>query len=76
MLPDYRCQLSAGDRVRLGAGDESVLLWLALLAVEADGTLAVNLRAPVVINPATMRGQQVMPYQCVYPLRHVVTDLA
>ena len=76
VLPDYRCQLSGADRLRVGADDESVLLWLALLVVEEDGTLAVNLRAPIVINPATMRGQQVMPYQCVYPLRHVVTDLA
>ena len=75
VLADYRCQLSSGDRVRLGAEDEAPLLWLALLVVEEDGTLAVNVRAQMVINPATLRGQQVMPSHCVYPLRDVVTHL-
>ena len=28
-------------------------------------------RAPIVINPKTMMGQQVLPHDCLYPLRHV-----
>jgi len=31
---------------------------------------SVNLRAPVVINPARMVGCQVMPHDSLYPLRH------
>lgn len=75
VLPSYRCELSGVDRQRLGVSDESVLLWLALVAVENDGTATVNLRAPVVINPANMLGHQVMPYHCLYPVRHVMTDV-
>ena len=39
---------------------------------EPNGEVTVNLRAPVVINPAGMVGQQVIPFQSIYPLRHVL----
>jgi flagellar assembly factor FliW len=71
-LPEYRWELSDGDRERLQAGADTPLLWLVLITVEQDGTIVANLRAPVVINPATMRGAQVIPHQSVYPLRHVL----
>jgi flagellar assembly factor FliW len=74
VLPEYRCDLSEGDRARLGAGDDDTLLWLSLVTIEIDGTITVNLRAPIVINPAAMVGHQVVPYHCVYPIRHVVAD--
>jgi flagellar assembly factor FliW len=83
VLPTYRYELSASDRRRLGAADDagdgaggtstaSALLWLAIVSVDDTGTVAVNLRAPIVINPACMTGRQVMPNACVYPLRHVI----
>ena len=75
ILPTYRCELSEFDRERLGATDESVLLWLALIALDDDGTTTVNLRAPVVINPDTMTGRQVMPHRGLYALRHVLTEI-
>jgi flagellar assembly factor FliW len=68
----YRCQLSEADRHALKVADDEDLLWLSLVSVERDGTVAVNLRAPVVINPAEMIGQQVIPYESLYPLRHVL----
>ena len=49
-------------------------LWLALVTVEQSGAVSVNLRAPIVINPGTMMGQQVLPHDCLYPLRHVLVD--
>jgi flagellar assembly factor FliW len=70
--PGYRCTLSDVDRHALKADGDDTLLWLALVTVEADGTVAVNLRAPIVINPARMLGQQVIPYESLYPLRHVL----
>ncbi len=72
VLDGYRCQLTDADRVQLGAAEheDERLLWLALLMAEPTGEVTVNLRAPVVINPQTMRGQQVIPFQCIYPLRH------
>jgi flagellar assembly factor FliW len=76
VLPTYRLALSPTDLERLGATSATNLLWLALVLVEADGTIAANLRAPIVINPDAMIGLQVMPQDCVYPLRHVVVPAA
>ena len=72
ILPNYRFSLGRADLARLGATSEGALLWLAIVLVEGDGTVTANLRAPIVINPATMTGYQVMPQDCLYPLRHVV----
>jgi flagellar assembly factor FliW len=76
-LPGYRCQLSESDRFLLGASeqDDDRLVWLALLMVEPGGAVTVNLRAPIVINPDRMLGQQVIPYQCIYPIRHVLAGV-
>ena len=72
VLPNYRFALSKNDLARLGADEDTPLLWLAIVLLEGDGTVAANLRAPIVINPATMLGQQAMPQDCLYPLRHVI----
>jgi flagellar assembly factor FliW len=72
VLATYRYELSDSDRHRLGARDDSALLWLAMVIVDDAGTVAVNLRAPIVINPERMTGRQVMPNACVYPLRYVL----
>ena len=72
VLPAYRCDLAGTDRLRLGASDDNALVWLAIVTVREDGNLAVNLRAPVVINPTLMRGRQVMPNACVYPLEFLI----
>jgi flagellar assembly factor FliW len=74
VMPEYRCDLSEADQARLGAADADTLLWLALVTIELDGTITVNLRAPIVINPAAMVGHQVVPYHCVYPIRYVVAE--
>lgn len=74
VLDNYRCDLSASDRRRLGAGDNDPLLWLAIVMLEPTGAMTVNLRAPIVINPKTMTGQQVLPHNCLYPVRHVLVD--
>lgn len=69
VLPDYRCVLSGPDKERLGATEDGPLLWLAVVTVQDDGRANVNLRAPIVINPARMIGFQVMPYDSLYPVR-------
>ena len=74
VLDGYRCELSDADRARIGADAATPLLWLALVSVEANGAVSVNLRAPIVINPKTMMGQQVLPHDCVYSLRHVLVE--
>ena len=72
ILPQYRCVLSAEDRDRLGADERTLLLWLALVAVDEQDVATVNLRAPVVINPTRMIAFQVMPHDSLYPLRQPV----
>jgi flagellar assembly factor FliW len=74
VIDGYRCELTPADRCRLGADEDTPLLWLALVMVEANGALSVNLRAPIVINPRTMLGQQVVPQNSLYPLRHLLLD--
>jgi flagellar assembly factor FliW len=74
VLEGYRCELSEADRARIGADATTPLLWLALVTVEQSGAVSVNLRAPIVINPTTMMGQQVLPHDCLYPLRHVIVE--
>jgi flagellar assembly factor FliW len=74
VLEGYRCELSDADRARIGADTTTPLLWLALVSVEPGGAVSINLRAPIVINPKTMMGQQVLPHDSVYPLRHVLVD--
>lgn len=74
VLPEYRCELSEADQLRLQAKDAGTLLWLSLVTIELDGTVTVNLRAPIVINPTNMVGCQVVPYHCIYPIRHVVIE--
>jgi flagellar assembly factor FliW len=70
VLPSYRTDLVGADRLRLGATDGQQLLWLALVTMDAGQGPSVNLRAPIVVNPARMLGCQVMPHNSLYPLRH------
>ena len=72
VMPSYRCELGASDRFRLGVEDDSGLVWLAIVSVAESGEISVNLRAPIVLNPARMIGRQVMPNACVYPLRYTI----
>jgi len=68
----YRTSLDRVDLARLSAHECEPLLWLAIVAANEDGTATANLRAPVVINPGTMRGIQVIavdsPYRTDHPL--------
>lgn len=68
-LASFRSVLSESDRLRLSATDDTPLLWLAIVTIVA-GEATVNLRAPIVINPARMIGYQVLPNDSVYPLAY------
>jgi flagellar assembly factor FliW len=70
VLDGYRLDLSPSDCRRLDAQEGDTLLWLSIVTVGRDQTTTVNLRAPIVINPRLMIGFQVMPHDCLYPLRH------
>ena len=67
--PEYQLRLSSADRRRLQVEGDEPLLWLALLTVQGDD-LFVNLRAPVVINPQTMIGLQVIDPDSTHPTNY------
>lgn len=71
--PTLRYALTPADLGRLQATEDTPLLWLAVVLLESNGTISVNLRAPIVINPAVMLGYQVMPQRSLYPIRHVIS---
>ena len=68
----YPTTLDRVDLARLAAHEREPLLWLAIVAAHDDGHATANLRAPVVINPGTMRGIQIIavesPYRTDHPL--------
>ncbi len=69
--PAYRVDLEKSDLDRLGAAEGGLLLWLAVIVADDADNLAVNLQAPIVINPARMTGCQVLPRSAsIYSLRH------
>ena len=74
VVEDYRCDLGPSDRRRLDAEAGRPLLWLAIVTPDADGA-RVNLRAPVVINPETMQGLQVLEADKAYAVDHPLTGL-
>ena len=70
IVPDYAPALDATDRARLRADDDTPLVWLSLVSIGESGRVTVNLRAPVVINPATLRGIQLVHSGAEYAFDH------
>jgi flagellar assembly factor FliW len=68
--PSFAGELTPADRVRLDATADAPLVWLALVSAREDAPATVNLRAPIVINPASMRGIQIVPAESPYRLDH------
>jgi len=63
LAPGFECELSAADRARLRAdanGKNDSLVWLVIVSWVGDEP-RINWRAPIVINPATMLGIQLVP---------------
>ena len=77
-LPEARTSRPVGRRSSRSAAMRTVkyallLLFLCIVTVHDDGRATVNLRAPLVINPASMRGIQFVtpesPYRIDHPLK-------
>jgi flagellar assembly factor FliW len=67
---NYVTALDGPDLARLQADAGRPLLWLALITPRGEGDATVNLRAPLVINPSTMRGIQFIPPDSPYRIDH------
>jgi flagellar assembly factor FliW len=70
VVDGYAVNIDARDRDRLQAPAGEPLLWLSLVSVHGDGTATVNLRAPLVISPASMRGIQLVPAESAHAIDH------
>jgi flagellar assembly factor FliW len=70
VAPGYSVALDAADRARLQDDGTAPLVWLALAIVRDAGGVTVNLRAPLVINPASLRGIQLIQPECGYAFDH------
>ncbi len=69
--PCYAQTLAPSDLARLDATEDEALLWLALVAAgHGDGSATVNLRAPLVVNPRSMRGLQLIAADSAYRTDH------
>jgi flagellar assembly factor FliW len=72
VAPDYELEVAAGDRELLGfvepprLGGGAVCLLVLVLAGQGSAPQC-NLFAPIVINPANLRGKQVMQIGSSYP---------
>lgn len=73
--PEYRTDLGREDLARVSAEPGQTLLWLALVTAGQDGQATVNLRAPIVINPASMQGVQVLSPESPYRLDHPLSGI-
>lgn len=73
--PEYSCELSAGDCARLGTSKGAGCVWLVMVSC-ADAQPRVNMRAPIVINPDTMRGIQIVPADSSWPVDMPWAELA
>jgi flagellar assembly factor FliW len=73
VVPGYALVVDPADLVRLGSDGAQQLLFLCIVTVHESGRATVNLRAPLVINPASLRGIQIVtpesPYRIDHPLR-------
>lgn len=61
VVEGYEPVIGSADLARLAAKPGTRLLWLAIVQAATDGTATANLRAPLVINPESLRGLQVIP---------------
>ena len=76
IVPGYAVSLSAEDRASLGLAPGASPTIYCTLSVAADGLITANLLGPLVVNPATRRGRQLVLAESGYSTRHPVARLA
>ncbi len=76
VAPGYECRPGPGDRKALGmagGGDVGDLIRLAIITI-AGGAVTANLRAPVLLSPASRRAVQLVPAESPYSPQHPVGE--
>src|SRR6266849_8944681 len=73
--PNFRAPLSLEDRADLGLADGTQPLVYCTLTVRGDGWLTANLLGPLVVNPLTGTGKQLVLADSGYSTQFPVTQL-
>jgi flagellar assembly factor FliW len=73
--PNYAAPLSLEDRADLGLADDTQPLVYCTLTVRGDGWLTANLLGPLVVNPLTGTGKQLVLVDSGYSTQFPVTQL-
>jgi flagellar assembly factor FliW len=74
--PDYKLEVSEEDLASIGIEDPSTAVVLAIVVVPRDdpSRMTANLQGPVVINPKTRKGKQMISTNPQYSVRHYILD--
>jgi flagellar assembly factor FliW len=75
LRPDYEIKLSYRDRVELELGQQRPTTYCTLSLAD-DGWLTANLLGPLLINPTTRIGKQLMLADAGYSTRHPIVQLS
>ena len=70
IVPDYMRPLRPEELAQVDAEPDTALVWLALVAFTSENVPTANLRAPIVINPVSMRGAQIVVDDERFTARH------
>ena len=73
--PAYTVSLTPADQAFLDCSTSDKPVLLCTLSVAADGSISANLLGPLVINPTTRRGRQVVLADSRYSTRQPVATL-
>ena len=76
LVPDYDLKLSAEDRASIGLQAGTTPVIYCTLSLAADGQITANLLGPLVVNPVTRQGRQVVLPDSGYSTRHPVAHLS
>jgi flagellar assembly factor FliW len=74
--PSYAPQLSPQERSGLGLDDDLQPALFCTLTIGDDGWLTANLLGPLVVNPVTRQGKQIVLVDSAFTSRHKVAPLS
>jgi flagellar assembly factor FliW len=74
--PDYAAPLSSRERAELSLPSDVQPVVYCTLSITADGAISANLLGPLVVNPVTRRGLQLVLTESGYSSRHPVAHMA
>lgn len=76
-FPDYRIEINSQEIAELDVGDPSVVeTYVILTIVKNSRDITANLQGPILINPAALKGKQLVLVNSRYQVRHSISEAA